>query len=227
MRQPPGPGVYAAPVATEATTVPGEERAWLLRALLVLIDPRPVFAALRDDSEEAAGARQEAVMAIVLLAGIASVLWTPVAGGLLDQSGIDGLLVAVWAFIGGGIYGLIVYWAAGAALYGGVRAAGSQGTFRRARHLLAYSAAPLALSLVVWPIRLTVYGGDVFRAGGSDTGVGNALFLVVELGFAAWALALLALGIRTVHGWSWVRTLEGVALTVAIAALVVVGVHVL
>jgi hypothetical protein len=214
-------------VATEATTAVGDERAWLLRALLVLIDPRPVFAALRDDSDEAAHARQEAVTALVILAGVASVLWTPVAGRLLDQSGIDGLLVAVWAFIGGGIFGLIVYWAAGAALHGGVRAAGSLGSFRRARHILAFAAAPLALSLIVWPIRLAVYGGDVFRAGGSDKGLGNALFVAVELGFAAWALALLALGVRTVHGWNWARALEGVALAAAIAALVVVGVRVL
>ena len=211
----------------EATTRVGDERTWLLRALLVLIDPRTVFAALRDDSEESANARQEAVTALVLLAGIASVLWTPVAGGLLDQSGIDGLLVAVWAFIGGGIYGLIVYWAAGAALYAGVRAAGSAGSFRRARHLLAFAAAPLALSLVVWPVRLAAYGGDVFRAGGSDTGLVNVLFVAAELGFAAWTLALLAVGVRTVHGWTWPRSLEGVALAVAIAALVVVGVRVL
>jgi hypothetical protein len=214
-------------VASEATIVPGGEREWLLRALLVLIDPRPVFAALRDDSEEAAGMRQEAVTAIVLLAGIASVLWTPVAGGLLDQSGIDGLLVAVWAFIGGGSYGLIVYWAAGAALYAGVHAAGSLGSFRRARHVLAFAAAPLGISLLVWPVRLAVYGGDVFRAGGSDTGAGNDLFVAVELGFAAWSLALLALGVRTVHGWSWPRAVGGIALAVAIAALAVVGVHVL
>ena len=214
-------------MATEATTAVGDERAWLLRALLVLIDPRPVFAALRDDSVEAAHARQEAVTALVILAGVAGVLWTPVAGRLLDQSGIDGLLVAVWAFIGGGIFGLIVYWTAGAALHGGVRAAGSLGSFRRARHILAFAAAPLALSLIVWPIRLAVYGGDVFRAGGSDKGLGNALFVAVELGFAAWALALLALGVRTVHGWSWARALEGVALAAAIAALVVVGVRVL
>jgi hypothetical protein len=214
-------------VATEATKPVADDRAWLLRALLVLIDPRPVFAALRDDLVAAAQARQEAVTALVGLAGIASVLWTPVAGRLLDDVAVDGLLVAVWAFIGGAIYGLAVYWIAGAALYGGLRAAGGAGSFRRARHLLAFAAAPLALSLVVWPIRLAVYGGDVFRTGGSDHGAGNAALVAVELAFVAWALALLGVGVRTVHGWSWPRTLEGVGLAVAIAALVVVGVHVL
>jgi hypothetical protein len=53
------------------------ERAWWLRTLAVLQAPTPVFAALRDDSQEAAAARQEPVTAIVLLAGIASVLAAP------------------------------------------------------------------------------------------------------------------------------------------------------
>ena len=67
-------------MAVETQTAPSEDRLWLARALLVLVDPRPVFAALRDDSEDAARARQEPVLALVLLAGIASILWTRVAG---------------------------------------------------------------------------------------------------------------------------------------------------
>jgi|SRR5438067_623814 len=214
----------AAPAQTQIAS--RDERTWLGRAVLVLIAPRPVFAELRDDSDEAAHARQEAVTALVILAGIASVLWTPIAGRLLDQSGVDALLVAVWAFIGGGAYGLIVYFAAGAALFAGLRAAGSLGSFRRARHLLAFASSPIALSLAVWPLRLAVYGGDVFRAGGSDTGAGNDLFVALELAFVAWALVLLGIGIRTVHGWTWPRALEGLSLAAAIVALVVVAVHV-
>lgn len=209
----------------QSRIAPRDERAWLRRALLVLIAPRPVFAELRDDSDAVAQARQEAITALVFLAGIASVLWTPIAGRLLDQPDVDGLLVAVWAFIGGGAYGLIVYFAAGAALFAGLRAAGSLGSFRRARHLLAFASAPVGLSLVLWPLRLAVYGGDVFRAGGSDTGAGNDLFVVVQLGFVLWALALLAIGIRTVHGWTWPRALEGLSLTAAIVALVVAAAH--
>jgi len=214
----------AAPAQTQIAS--RDERTWLGRAVLVLIAPRPVFAELRDDSDEAAHARQEAVTALVILAGIASVLWTPIAGRLLDQSGVDALLVAVWAFIGGGAYGLIVYFAAGAALFAGLRAAGSLGSFRRARQLLAFASSPIALSLAVWPLRLAVYGGDVFRAGGSDTGAGNDLFVALELAFVAWALVLLGIGIRTVHGWTWPRALEGLSLAAAIVALVVVAVHV-
>src|SRR5438874_10256461 len=214
---------YPAAVAVEAHTGVSEDRLWLARALLVLIDPRPVFAALRDDSEDAARARQEPVLALVGLAGIASILWTSVAGRVMDDPALDGLVVAVWAFIGGAFYGLFSYFAIGAVLYGGLRAAGSLGSYRRARHLLAFACAPLALSLVVWPVRLAVYGGDVFRTGGSDHGAGNAVFVAVELAFVAWALGLLLVGTRTLHAWTWPRTLEGVGLAVVISALVVVA----
>src|SRR5438128_532655 len=96
---------------------------------------------------EAGRARQEPITALVLLAGIAAVLWTPVASTLLDDPARDGLVVAVWAFIGGGIYGIVGYWLAGALVYGAERAAGSEGSYRRARHVVAFAAAPLALSL--------------------------------------------------------------------------------
>jgi len=218
---------YPDAVAVGTRTAADEDRAWLARALLVLFDPRPVFGALRDDSDEAARARQEPITAIVGLAGIASVLWTPVAGRMLDVQDVDGLVVAVWAFLGGAVYGLAVYFALGAAVYLGLRAAGSLGSYRRARHLLAFAAAPLALSLVVWPVRLAVYGGDVFRAGGSDHGAGNAAFVVIELGFVAWALGLLVVGTRTLHAWTWARTLEGIGISLAIPLLVALAVYVL
>ena len=54
-------------------------RDWWLRALLVLQRPRPVFVALRDESKEAVSERAEPMLAIVLLAGIAS--------GALDDDG--------------------------------------------------------------------------------------------------------------------------------------------
>jgi Yip1 domain len=214
-------------VAVGTQTAPSQDRLWLARAVLVLLDPRPVFAALRDDSEDAARARQEPILALVGLAGIASILWTSVAGRVMDDPAYDGLVVAVWAFIGGAFYGLFAYFAVGAALYAGLHAAGSLGSYRRTRHLLAFACAPLALSLVVWPVRLAVYGGDVFRTGGSDHGLGNDLFVAVELGFVAWAVALVLVGTRTLHAWTWPRTLEGVGLALVILALVAVAVHVL
>jgi Yip1 domain len=214
-------------MAVEAQTGPSEDRLWLARALLVLFDPRPVFAALRDDSEDAARARQEPILAIVGLAGIASILWTSVAGRVMDDPAFDGLVVAVWAFIGGAFYGLFAYFALGAALFFGLGAAGSLGSYRRARHLLAFACAPLALSLVVWPVRVAVYGGDVFRTGGSDHGPGNAAFVAVELGFVAWTLGLLLVGTRTLHAWTWPRTLEGLGLALLVPVLGAIAVYVL
>ncbi len=158
--------------------------------------PREVLAGLRDDSDEAARARSEAVLALVLLAGIASVVWTPTYGRLMDDVVIDGLLVAVIAFVGGGIYGTAVYFGGGMILQWLARAAGWI-SYRQARHLLAFASAPVALSLfLVMPIRLAVYGEDVFRSGGSDHGAGASAFYVVELVFVAWSLALLLLGLR-------------------------------
>jgi hypothetical protein len=176
-----------------------DERLWLRRAVTVLANPREVFAALRDDSDAAARLRSEAVLALILLAGIASVLWTPNYGRLMDDVAYDGLLVAVVAFIGGGIYGAAVYYAGGLILHWGTRLVGGT-TFRQARHVLAFASAPIALSLfVVWPVRLAVYGEDVFRSGGSDHGAGDAAFRVIELAFVAWAVGLLVFGVRELY----------------------------
>jgi hypothetical protein len=175
-----------------------DEAAWLQRAVLVLVSPRDVFAAMRDDSDAAAGPRSEAVLALVILSGIAAVLWAPRYGTLLDDVANDGLNVAVIAFIGGALYGAFSYFVGGVVVYGLTRAFGGI-TFRQARHVLAFASAPIALSLfAVWPVRLAVYGQDVFRSGGSDHGPGNAAFVAVELVFVAWSVALLVIGLHAV-----------------------------
>jgi hypothetical protein len=189
------------------------ERAWWLRVPAVLLDPRPVFAALRDDSQEEVDARQEPIVLLVYLAGIAGVLATSTAGTLLDDPEYDSLLVAVWAVIAGGLYGIAAYFVVGGALYLGARGMGGPGDYRRARHVLAFAAAPLALSLVlVWPVQLAALGSDVFRRGGDDEGALGDVFRALELGFAAWSAGLLLVGVRTVHGWSWWRSLAALAL---------------
>jgi hypothetical protein len=176
---------------------PVDERVWLKRAVTVLVRPREVFEAIRDDTDTAARVRSEAVLALVLLTGIASVLWTPTYGKLLDDVANDALNVAVIAFIGGSLYGALGYFLGGLLLYALTRAVGGV-TYRQARHVLAFASAPVALSLfVVWPVRLAVYGQDVFRSGGSDRGAGNDAFYAVELLFVFWALALVALGLYT------------------------------
>ena len=182
-----------------------EERAWLLRAVLVLVSPRLVFGGIRDDSNHSAHARSEAVLALVLLAGTASILWTPAYSHLLRDRFVswDGLLIAVLAFIGGAIYGTAVYWAGGLLLHAGGALFRSRASYRQARHVLAFSAAPVALSLVlVWPLRLAVYGEDVFRSGGSDHGAGNSAFVALDAAFVVWALVLLVIGVRVVFAKS-------------------------
>ncbi len=197
------------------------DREWLLRALLVLQAPRAVFSALRDDSDEAAYARQEPILALVWLAGIAGVLVTSVARTLLDDPTRDGLVVAVWAFLGGGFYGALAFWLGGALLHGASHALGGQGSYRRARHVVAFACAPVALSLLlVWPVGLAAFGGDLFRSGGSDADTGGDVLFWAMVGFGVWALALLAIGIRAVHGWSWGRSLATLAIAaVPVAAL--------
>ena len=187
----------------------------------VLTSPREAFAAVRDDSNDGAEARQEPLLAVVWLAGIALVLETTIAGRLLDDPRYDALVVGVWAFIGGGMYGAAGYLVCGFLVYLGAALAGARETFRRARHVVGLAAVPVALSLAVWPLRLAVYGGDVFRSGGSDAGVAQTLFQAVTAAFVAWALLLLALGIRVVHGWSWPRTAVALALAAAPPALLV------
>jgi hypothetical protein len=195
-------------------------RDWWLRAALVLQRPRPVFVALRDDSKDSLADRAEPVLAIVLLAGIAAVLASSVAGRLMNDSSYDGLLVAVWAFIAGGLYGMFGYYAFGALLHGSAKALGSQGSYRRARHVVAFAAVPIALSLVILPVKLAVYGESLFRTGGSDHGTGVRVFDGLELVFLLWAAALLLVGVRAVHGWTWARAAAASSLVLAAAVFV-------
>ena len=204
------------------------DKAWFLRALLVLQSPRSVFAALRDDSDEAAEGRQDVAAALVWLAGISAILATTVSSTLLDDVEIDGALSAVWAFLAGGLYGFTLYYVVGKVFHVALRKLGSRGSFRRARHVLAFAATPIALALFVyWPVRIAVYGGDLFRTGGTDGRGAGAATAWIFYGFVLWALVLLIIGVRTVHGWSWGRSLAGVAFTAFIAAALAVAVSVL
>jgi hypothetical protein len=188
-------------------------RDWWLRTLLVLQRPRPVFVALRDDDPDAVAERSEPVLLIVWLAGIAAILAD--AGTYLDDTTRDGVDLAIWAFAAGGISGAFAYFVVGWLLYRASRALGSHGTYRRSRHVLAFAATPIAVSLVLWPFKLALYGDDSFRSGGGDSGAAEAVFDVLAAGFAAWSIALLVIGVRSVHGWTWRR-----ALAASVASLV-------
>ncbi|HZU19743.1 MAG TPA: Yip1 family protein [Gaiellaceae bacterium] len=190
-------------------------RDWWLRTLLVLQRPRPVFVALRDDSREAVADRAEPILLVVWLSGIAAVLAD--AATYLDDPSRDGVDLAVWAFFAGGIIGGFAYFVLGGILYAAVKVLGSQGSYRRARHVLAFALVPVALSLLVlWPVKLALYGEDWFRTGGRDAGAGGAAFDLVTFGFFVWSAALLAVGVRSVHGWTWPRAFAATAVALAV-----------
>ncbi len=189
-------------MSAQAQSSASLERDWWLRLALVVQAPRTVFAWLRDDTDDAAAARQEPVLLVGFLAGLAGVLSTNAIGHALDDFGLDGVDLAVIVFLAGLLYGLVGFFAFGALVYLGEQLAESLGSYRRSRHLLAFACVPLALSLVVWPVRLALYGEDNFRTGGSDSGTGGSVFEGIEVVAVAWCLALLALGIKEANGWT-------------------------
>jgi hypothetical protein len=65
--------------------------------------------------------------------------------------------------------------------------------------VLAFASVPVAISLVLAPL-------------------GQRRFELVELAFLAWSAALLLVGVRAVHGWTWGRAAAAAALPVAAAA---------
>lgn len=185
-------------MSTAVERAPSLQREWWLRSLAIFQRPRLVFGALCDDSTEASEARQEPVLAIVLLAGIAGVLSTSLAGRVLDDPAFGGSSFAVlaWAFLGSVAYGTFVYWLGGLMIYALAAGIGARASYRQARHVVGFAAAPLALSLLlVWPVRIAIYGGDLFRSGGSDAGTGDRIFDGLVFASYLWMFGLAALGL--------------------------------
>ena len=204
-----------------AARTPLTDRGWWVRSLAALAAPQAIFVQLRDESEDAVEARNEPLFAILALASISVVLVSPTFRRMLNDGRVSLLLIPVLAFIAGGIYAALVYWLGGGLLFGSARRFGSEGTWLRARHVLALASTPLAVSLITfWPIRIAVYGEDLFRTGGDDYGRGDAIFGGVYLGFVAWSVCLLLIGVRTVHGWTWGRSAATVALAAAFPVLI-------
>lgn len=189
------------------------DREWWLRVPAVLLSPRAVFAALRSEEREDVEARAEPVLLLTLLAGVAVALGTSTARALYDDPLYDALNLAVWIVFAGGFTAFVGYFVVGGALHLGVRGLGSEGTFRRTRHIVGFAVAPLALSvLVLWPLGLAAFGTDLFRTGGSDEGRGGDVFRAAAIGFSVWSVVLLLVGVRAVHGWSWWRSLGALGL---------------
>jgi len=137
-----------------------EERVWLKRAVLVLVRPREVLSRLRDDSDDAARARGEALLALIWLAGIAGVLWTPVGGKVLNDVTLDWVDILVWAFIGGGLYGLAVY---------GEDVFRSGGSDRGSGN---WAFVVLELAVLAWSLALLLLGLRLARSNASSSSAG-------------------------------------------------------
>jgi hypothetical protein len=196
------------------------EREWWLRLVRVLTAPTSVFVWLRDDSAEAASARQEPITAVVFLAGVSIFLSTRTAGRLFDDIEFDWLLVVVEAVVAGLLVAVQNFWVLGGAVYLGGRAADSAASYRQARHLTGLATTPWVLALVfVWPIRLAMFGADAFRSGGSDHGHAEVVFRAIDVGLLAWSAVLVYLGVRALNGWTWARSLAGVAVAAAVFTL--------
>ncbi|HEY8407964.1 MAG TPA: YIP1 family protein [Gaiellaceae bacterium] len=201
---------------------PAMAMSWWKRAPLVLLAPSAVFVGLREESVEDNEDRQEPLAAIVGLAGVAVVLVSPTFRRMLNDPSVSLVLVPVLAFISGALYAVATYWLGGGLLFGGARRLGGQGSYRRARQTISLASAPLALAMLTfWPVRIAIYGRDLFRTGGDDYGRGDAIFGGIFLGFVAWSLILLVIGVRTTHGWTWPRAAGAVALAAVFPALIV------
>lgn len=209
---------------SRAAVVDAAGRRWWKLVPNVVSQPAVVFRALREDDDEDVAARQEPILAIVLLAGIAAAILTPTWGRLLDNGEIDGLIAVIITFIGGGVGGGVMYYVLGAALWIGLRGAGSLEPMRLARQIGGFAALPIAASLVVTlPIALVAFGGDFFRSGGSDGTWGRWVVIGIGLGFVAWSLGLIVLGLRAALDLPW----RAVATTVAFASVAIGAVAVL
>jgi hypothetical protein len=207
---------------SRADRVKALEYEWWRRVPRMLWRPREVFAELRDDSDETAAALSEPMVAVTFLAGIAMFFATTTAGQLYDDNEFDWMLVGVEAIVAGALVALQNYWIGGAALLLGLRSFGSMARYRTARHIIGLSTVPFVLALlVVWPVRIAIFGTDLFRSGGSDEGTTGVVLTVIDATFAAWALGLVVVGVRVVEGWSWPRAIGAASFAAALFALLV------
>ena len=107
------------------------------------------------------------------------------------------------------ISGAFAYWLLGGVLHLAVRALGSHGTFRRSRHLLAFAAAPSPARCCSGRSRSRSTAEQGLFDGAAGRRRRGELFEPARLAFALWAAALLVVGVRAVHGWSWARASGG------------------
>jgi hypothetical protein len=146
-----------------------------------------IFERLRTEAADEGAERSDLVAGLAFAAGVAAALG---AGG--DQlRDLDALDSFVWIFVTGLSLGFALYWVGGWALSFVVRRLGGLGNARRARHVLAFSFAPLVFAIPVW-----------------------LLWPPLLLVLAASSVALLVAGLRDVYAWTLARAAAAVALAV-------------
>ena len=199
-------------------------RAWWRRVPRVLTAPRSVFAALAETDDLDVDARAEPVLAIVIVAGMASILLTPAWGTVMDDGTVDGLVLVVLTFLGGVFYGAAGYFLLGLALWLGAKGVGVEAPFRIARQVVAFAAVPIALSAVVTraddrlSLRVGLVSDDRQRHR-----TGRDAVIAIGLAFAVWSLVLVGLALRTTFRLPW----RGVVGALALAGVMVAAFAVL
>ncbi len=184
------------------------EPAWWSRLPLLLYAPATLFAELRDESRAAGDGRQEPLVAVAFLAGIAMfvglvALEPPYERYHYDFSGFN---LSLYSILGGALVAISNFGLGGALVYLGSRGLGATTGYRLARHVVGLATAPFVLLLVfVVPVRLGLYGTDLFRASGGDSGAGGDVFIALDALTLVWTLALALVGIRTTQRWTWGR----------------------
>ncbi len=198
-----------------------ERESWALLRL-ALTAPTRAFGGLADESREAADARQEPLVAVIFLAGIGMFLSLVALEPPYDKwTGFSGVTLALQSILGGALVGLSNFWLGGALVYLGTRGLGATSGYRLARHVAGLATVPfIAALVVVWPVRLALYGGDLFRAGGGDDGTGGDVFRGIDAVFLSWSLVLVVIGIRATQRWPWRLTAGAFAVAALFAMLV-------
>lgn len=198
------------------------ERAWWSRLLRLLYAPAEVFAELRDESRDSADARQEPLVALASLAGIAMFIGLVALEPPYDRYHVEmsAFNLTFESILGGVLVALSNFWLGGALVYLGTRGLGAVSGYRLARHIAGLATAPFVLLLVlVVPVRLGLYGSDLFRATGSDSGIGGGVFVGIDALALLWTLALVLVGIRQTQRWSWARAAGALGVAALFAVL--------
>lgn len=198
------------------------ERECWARLPRLLVAPTPVLAELRDESTEAADARQEPLVAVLFVAGIAmflSLVALEPPYGRFDS--LSGFSLVLETILGGALVGLSNFWLGGALVYLGTRGLGATSGYRLGRHIAGLATAPFILALVfVWPVRLALNGADLFRSSRGDRGIAGDVFRGIDVLLLAWTLLLVLIGIRESQRWPWGRTAAGFGVAALFAILV-------